>query len=343
MDINKFESTTEFEVIEMIAEGGMGQVFKARHKGIEGFEKIVAIKTMKSFIAKDDIFRDKFIDEAKLVANLIHENIVQIYQLGKLDDIYYFVLEFVNGISVHQFLEHHLIVNKDIPRELAVYICSRIARGLAYAHTRTDSNGDPMNIVHCDICPDNVLITDEGLPKITDFGIAKVRDADNKKGFAEGKPLFMAPEQARGEIVTPQTDMYSLGILLFTLLTCQLARDMEHGKTQIALKQAGAGHINWDSLPDDIDPDLKKILIKMLAVEPESRYKTTAELAGALEYHIYKDGYGPTIVTLANYMREEMPMLFKNSVRKQVDKTQIFQTKPLTPTENTEKTKVIDF
>jgi len=126
MDLEKFRAITEFEVIEMIAEGGMGQVFKARHKGIQGFEKIVAIKTMKSFIAKNDEFRERFIDEAKLVANLIHENIVQIYQLGQLGEMYYFVLEFVNGISVHQFLDHHLLARKQIPRELAVYICSRV-------------------------------------------------------------------------------------------------------------------------------------------------------------------------------------------------------------------------
>lgn len=341
MDINKFQATTEFEVIHMIAEGGMGQVFKARHKGIEGFEKIVAIKTMKSFIAKNDEFRERFIDEAKLVANLIHENIVQIYQLGQLGEMYYFVLEFVNGISVNEFLQHHILSRKPVPRELAVYICSRVARGLAYAHTRTDANGEPLNIVHCDICPDNVLITNEGLPKITDFGIAKVRDADANKGFAEGKPLFMSPEQARGDIVTPLSDIYSLGILLFLLLSGNSPRELEEGKTQIAVNRAGSGHINWDLLSDDIDTDLKQIIVKMLAFEPGSRYKDSSELASALEYHIYKDGYGPTIVTLANYMHKEMPGLFKIDVKKETAKNDIYVTKPYNPIDTSGKTEVV--
>ena len=309
MDIKKFQAETEFEFIDLIAEGGMGQVFKARHKGVEGFEKIVAIKTMKSFIAKNAEFRKRFIDEAKLVADLVHENIVQIYQLGKLGDMYYFVLEYVDGISLSQFFEHHMHLRKNIPHELAVFICSRIARGLAYAHSRTDSDGKLLNIVHCDICPDNILITNEGLTKITDFGIAKISDTDNNKETTEGKPVFMSPEQARGEILTQQSDIYSLGILLFLLLTGALARKLEAGKTQIALMRASTGDVDWDELPDDIDPALKQILIKMLAIEPERRYLSSSELASALEYHIYKDGYGPTIVSLAEYMRKEMPGL----------------------------------
>ena len=320
MNIKKFHSHTEFEFIDLIAEGGMGQVFKARHKGAEGFEKIVAIKTMKSFIAKNAEFRTRFIDEAKLVANLVHENIVQIYQLGKLGEMYYFVLEYVDGISLSQFFEHHVYLGKNIPHELAVFICSRVARGLSYAHSRTDVEGKPLNIVHCDICPDNVLITNEGLTKITDFGIAKIRDTNNNKETTEGKPTFMSPEQARGEILTQQSDIYSLGILMFLLLSGSFARELEEGKTRIALSRAGVGDVNWDELPDDIAPELKQILIKMLAVDPEGRYSSSSELASALEYHIYKDGYGPTIVTLAEYMRKEMPgLMMKSSTIKNSD------------------------
>ncbi len=342
MNIKKFQTQTEFEFIELIAEGGMGQVFKARHKGVAGFEKIVAIKTMKSFIAKNSEFRKRFINEAKLVANLVHENIVQIYQLGQLEEMYYFVLEYVNGISLHQFLDHHLTVKKSIPHKLAVFICSRIARGLAYAHSRTDSAGHPLNIVHCDICPDNVLITNEGLTKITDFGIAKMRDSNNNKALTEGKPLFMSPEQARGEILTQQSDIYSLGIVLFLLTSGMLTREFDKEKNQILLYRAGAGDVNWNKLPDDIDPALKQILIKMLAGEPEDRYSSSAELAAALEYHIYKDGYGPTIVTLAEYMQIEMPGLIKKSAHHTTERQTINQTTPIILNEDYRETVVMN-
>ncbi|OGV55244.1 MAG: hypothetical protein A2017_09460 [Lentisphaerae bacterium GWF2_44_16] len=299
----------EFKVVKTIAEGGMGTVYKAMQKGVEGFEKTVAIKTLLPGLSRDQKFIDMFIDEAKLVANLVHENIVQIYQLGKSEGSYYFVLEFVSGISLHEFQEFHNKIYVQMPQELAVFITSRIARGLAYAHSRLDQTGKPLKIVHCDVCPFNILITTEGLPKLTDFGIARAANLAQDNDSISGKLPFMSPEQAEGNDLDFRSDIYSLGIVLFYMLTGNCTRDITADFDQILLA-AVENHIDWDKLPLGFDNDLLKILKKMMAKNPDDRYSTTQELARELEYFIYRNGYGPTIVTLSEYMRKQMPYLF---------------------------------
>ena len=293
--------TLEFADIKKIAEGGQGAVYKAKQKGAEGFEKTVAIKMLLESASRNQQFVDLFIAEAKLVANLVHENIVQIYQLGKTGQNYYFVLEYINGISLYDFIMRHVNLQLQFPHSLAVFIASRVVRGLAYAHSRTDASGRPLNIVHCDVCPHNILITSEGLPKLTDFGIAKATSMVRSEFGLSGKLLFMSPEQARQKALDFRSDIYSLGAVLFNMLTGKPIRDL-HAKLGEVLAQARDGAVDWDEL-SGLDKDLLGILKRMLAIEPSARYQSTDELARDLEYHIYKDGYGPTIVTLANYMR----------------------------------------
>lgn len=309
--MKKCLSNTTYTIVDKIAEGGMGAVYKAQQKGIAGFEKTVAIKTLLGKLSKNRKFIDRFILEAKLVANLVHENIVQIYQLDRYRGKYFFVLEFVNGISLHNFAD---ILNKAkirLPEKLAVFTASRIARGLAYAHTRCDASGEPLSIVHCDVCPQNIMISTEGLPKLTDFGIAKATITGNIDSV-DGKLPFMSPEQARGEKLDFRSDIFSLGMVLFYMISGKSARQLNASFEDI-LKQARENEINWDALPDNIDKELLKIITKMLASSPDERYQDTAELARDLEYHIYKDGYGPTIVTLSEYMRKQMPALFEKA------------------------------
>ena len=308
--MKKICAKTEYEVTKLIAEGGMGAVYQARLLGAEGFEKIVAIKTLLEKYADDKIFVERFIAEAKLVANLIHENIVQTYQLNRDRRTYYFVLEYVDGISLFDLMEFHRKIKRRLPVELAVFIVSRVARGLAYAHSRCDGNGRPLNIVHCDVCPHNILINVEGVPKLTDFGIAKAAHMNFDQDRVAGKAAFMAPEQAtRGQKIDFRADIYSLGIVLFYLLSGTYTRHLDRSLPDI-LQEARQNKINWELLPKDLSVELMKILQHMLATDPEDRYGDTRILAQDLEYFIYKDGYGPTIVTLANYMRALMPGRF---------------------------------
>lgn len=303
------KSSSNYEIIREIASGGMGYVCKARLRGVEGFEKIVAIKTLLSRYARDDEFVKRFVFEAKLVANLVHENIVQIYHLDRNGSEYFFVLEFVDGISLYDFIEFHKAIDRRLPRNLAVFIASRAARALAYAHSRCDVDGKPLNIIHCDICPHNILINKEGVPKITDFGIAKAATVKDQ-GLISGKLAFMSPEQVLApDKLTAATDIYSLGVVLFYMLSNHYSRDV-HAERELLIDQIRSNYVNWSVLPDDLPEALLKILQRMLAEKPSDRYESCADLARSLEYYIYKDGYGPTIVSLAEYMRDLMPGRF---------------------------------
>ncbi len=299
--------SSEFTIIEKIAQGGMGAVYKASQKGVEGFEKTVAIKTLLNSLSADVKTVEMFICEAKLVANLVHENIVQIYQFGRQGGNYFFVMEYVDGTSLYDFLTIHSKINKTIPRELAVFIASRVARGLAYAHARKDHEGNPLNIVHCDVCPHNVLFTTEGVPKLADFGIAKAATMAKSEAIA-GKLPYMSPEQANKGAIDFRSDIYSLGVVLFNLLSGNLTRNVFLPLKEL-LAQVKTGYVAWEKLPKDLDPELRGMLEKMLAPDPADRYSSTDKLGRDLEYHIYKDGYGPTIVALAEYIRKLMPNL----------------------------------
>ncbi|MBU4199473.1 MAG: serine/threonine protein kinase [Verrucomicrobia bacterium] len=304
--------STQLVITRKIAEGGMGAVYEARQIGVEGFEKTVAIKTMSDNLTHArKQYAELFIAEAKLVADLVHENIVQIYQLGRSSSGYYIVMEYVHGLSLAQFIDHHRTLNLPLAVELAVHIISRIARGLAYAHQRQDAAGVPLEIVHRDVCPNNILITTEGLPKLADFGVAKVtKRLVLGDGSFVGKLLYMAPEQALKQHVDFRADMYSLGAVLFELLTFETIRPAEINFRAADAREWVAQPIPWHFLPQGLSGDLAAILNKMLAFTPGDRYQDTDHLARDLEYFIYKDGYGPTIQTMEEYLRRHFHYLY---------------------------------
>jgi eukaryotic-like serine/threonine-protein kinase len=306
------EDFFQFTITRKIAEGGMGAVYEAQEIGAEGFEKTVAIKTMLSKLIQKE-FSELFIAEAKLVANLVHENIVQIYQLGRLPGGYYIVMEYVNGIALANFISYHRILKIPVPEALAVFIAGRIARGLAYAHKRRDKEGNPLDIVHRDVCPNNILITTEGLPKLADFGVAKVaKSALLGDGLVVGKLVYMAPEQAQKKHVDYRADIFSLGAVLFEMLSCRPIREVGADTTVSHANELARQEIPWEHLPSSVHKDIRSILEKMLALDPKDRYQDTDTLAHALEYFIYRDGYGPTIQTLEQYLREHFGFLYTN-------------------------------
>jgi serine/threonine protein kinase len=303
--LKKLDDSIAFRIERTIASGGMGSVYEARQVGAAGFEKRVAIKTILPEFSADRRFVDLFIQEAKLVADLVHENIVQIYQFGLSKDGYYIVMEYINGLPLAEFIRMHAATKETIPEELAVFIVSRIARGLAYAHARVDRHGAPMNIVHRDICPNNILMTTEGLPKLADFGIAKAAtQVIRAKG---GKKSYMSPEQAGSGRVDFRSDIYSLGLVLFELLARRSARALW---TDQLAEAAREGRVDWLSLPPTVSPPVRAILERMLQLDPLRRYGATDQLAYDLEYAIYHKGYGPTVVTLENYLRQHFGGLY---------------------------------
>lgn len=292
-----------FELTEVLAEGGMGIVYDGTQRGAGNFSKRVAIKLIREEYSKIEEFRRNFIGEARLVANLIHTNIVQTYHLGEISGQYFMTMEFVDGITLEDFIRKHRETDQLIPADLAVFIVSRICRGLAYAHKKCDKAGRPLDIVHRDVNPRNIMLAHEGDVKLTDFGIAKAFDLMyNKEGeVIAGKDEYLSPEQARCEVTDARADLFSCAIILAEML---LGENIFEANSEIATRQ----NILELSIPDFnemnglIDPRLDDILQLGFKRDRNKRYQSAEHMLIALEKFVYGNGYGPTNEKLASYM-----------------------------------------
>lgn len=307
-----------YEIIRQIYEGGMGIVYEALQHGGRGFRKRVAIKVIRERLARQPDFLANFAGEARLVADLIHTNIVQTYHFGESDGACFICMELIRGVNLEQFLERANSAGRRLPVELAVFIVSRIARGLAYAHSKTDGTGTPLGIVHRDINPKNILIAYEGDVKLTDFGVAKARGfLTNKEGEeVAGKPEYMSPEQADFLITDRRSDLFSVGVVLSQLLTNQ---NIFRGPTPDESRQRvlELPIPDFTRLAPEIEPKLSQILQRTLERDLSRRYQTADELLYDLEFFIYHRGYGPTNETLGRFIRE----LFREESKPTADPT----------------------
>lgn len=296
-----------YELTRTIAEGGMGVVYEAYQYGTDQFAKHVAIKVIKEEFSAIQEFRNNFIGEARLVADLIHTNIVQTYHLGSISGQYFMVMEYVNGITNEDFVHKHMETQQLVPIDLAVFIVSRVCRGLAYAHAKTDRDGRLQNIVHRDVGPKNIMLAAEGDVKLTDFGIAKALDLMyNEEGeVIAGKDEYLSPEQARCEITDHRADLFSCGIVLAELLlgyNIFEGEDPEETRDRILNLELP----DFPRMREDIDDKLHAIIVKSLTRDRESRYQSAGEMLTALEVYLYSDGYGPTNEKLASYLKDLM-------------------------------------
>lgn len=314
-----------YELSRLIAEGGMGVVYEGRQHGTDEFCKVVAIKLIKEEFSAIEEFRNNFIGEARLVADLIHTNIVQTYHLGSLGDQYFMVMEYVNGLNTEDFIAKHIETNQHVPIDLAVFIVSRICRGLAYAHQKEDTFGRPLGIVHRDVGPKNVMLAYEGDVKITDFGIAKALDLMyNEEGeVIAGKDEYLSPEQARKEVTDHRADIFPCGIFLAELIlgyNIFEGEDPEDTRDKI---------LNLDlpdfrRMRDGVDDRLNEILYKALNRDKDARYQTAYEMLTALEMYIYGEGYGPTNEKLAVYLKD----LYSNDGESASERYHMSKTQP---------------
>ena len=241
MALFTIESDFRYEIVRKIFEGGMGIVYEAEQHGAREFVKRVAIKIIRPNFASQKMFIENFIGEAKLVADLIHTNIVQTYHLGEAKGVCFICMELIRGVNLEQFTQQLADKNRKLPKELAVFITSRIARGLAYAHAKTDKDGRPLGIVHRDVSFKNIMIAFEGDVKLTDFGIAKARGflTDQEGEVVAGKADFMSPEQADFQITDKRSDLFSAGVVLAHLL---LGRNMFKGDNRRGIAPADYEH-----------------------------------------------------------------------------------------------------
>jgi serine/threonine protein kinase len=294
-----------YDIVRKIFEGGMGIVYEAEQHGAREFIKRIAIKVVRQNYADQKQFIDNFIGEAKLVADLIHTNIVQTYHLGETRGIYFIAMELIRGVNLEQFAQQLLDKRRVLPKELAVFIVSRVTRGLAYAHAKTDKDGKPLGIVHRDVSFKNIMIAFEGDVKLTDFGIAKARGflVDNEGEVVAGKADYMSPEQANFQITDKRSDLFSAGVVLAHLL---LGRNLFKGTTAEESRQRmmNLPIPDFRTLDNRVDDRLNDILHRVLAREVDKRYPTADELLYDLEHYIYHSGYGPTNETLGKYIRD---------------------------------------
>src|SRR2546427_690907 len=295
----------QYEIVRKIFEGGMGVVYEAEQFGARGFVKRLAIKVIRQNYANQKQFIDNFIGEAKLVADLIHTNIVQTYHLGETRGVYFIAMELIRGVNLEQFAQQLTDKRHVLPKELAVFIVSRVARGLAYAHAKSDKDGKPLGIVHRDVSFKNIMIAFEGDVKLTDFGIAKARGllVDNEGEVVAGKADYMSPEQANFQVTDKRSDLFSAGVVLGHLL---LGRNLFKGSSPEESRQRmmNLPIPDFRALDERIDGRLNEILHRVLARDLEKRYPTADELLYDLEHYIYHSGYGPTNETLGRYIRE---------------------------------------
>jgi serine/threonine-protein kinase len=300
----------KYELTNKIAEGGMGLVYEAVQKGTGNFRKTVAIKLIREEYSSIPEFQKNFIGEAKLVADLIHTNIVQTYHLGQIGGQYFMTMEFVRGVNLEQFIERHNELGLPVPLDMAVFIASRVCRGLSYAHTKMDKEGRLLGIVHRDVNPKNVMLANEGDVKLTDFGIAKALDLMyNEEGkIIPGKDEYLSPEGASYAVTDGRSDLFSLAIVLTeTLLGKNIFRGANRLESRRSILTMPLPH--FASLRAYIDPRLEAIICKALQRDRDKRYQTAFEMLTDLEMYLYSDRYGPTNEKLAVYLAQIFPSI----------------------------------
>ncbi|MBA3685512.1 MAG: serine/threonine protein kinase [Planctomycetes bacterium] len=306
--MQEIQYLTAYQIIRKIASGGMGSVYLAEQLGADGFRKIVAIKTIKKEYLKNKENVDLFVGEAKLVADLIHENVLQVYQLGQTKGIYYIVMEYAHGKNLADFIKEHKTRGKVTNVEIGAFIVSRVCRALHYAHDAKSMTGQPLNIVHRDVTPSNVIITFGGVVKLTDFGIAKAVSmaTPDEAEVIMGKLPYMSPEQAKFIGTTRQSDVFSLGLVMYELLTNTVVYNV-NDIDDLVDKMDNYSIKPPRRLNPHIPEKLEQIMIRALEVNAANRYNTAKEFGQDLEHYMYDGGYGPTNEKLQRYLGRLFP------------------------------------
>lgn len=271
--VRTIEYRGQFRLLRRIASGGMATVYEAEQMGDRGFTKRVALKVIHDKYARQPEWLQLFIDEAKLSANLVHGNIVQIYQFEEVDGQFYMAMEYIRGVTLRALIDHHRAIGEPMPAPLGAYIVSRVCRALDYAHNFVDDSGNRLYIVHRDVSPGNVLLTWDGQVKLADFGIAKarsMRDPAEERRMTIGKKHYMSPQQIVGENVDWRTDIFSTGVVLFELLALQqLFREQE---TEAALDEVViAPSPDLRRLLPELDQSITGLLSLAIAKDPMLR------------------------------------------------------------------------
>ena len=303
----------KYELIERIATGGMAEVYLARSFGVAGFERRLVIKLIRPEHAQDPRFISLFINEAKIGVHLNHPNIVQVYELNKVNQTYYIAMEQLRGCDLNKLVKTLRIDEEQIDLPVAVAIVAEACRGLAFAHNVTDNAGEHLGLVHRDVSPHNLFVTFAGEVKLMDFGIARLMNTEQGRiaGSTPGRPgggkyAYMSPEQAHGTRVDRRTDVFSAAIVLWELIVGhRLYQDPDPTVKLEAVKKAEIPHPN--TFGADIDDALWGILCKALSRDPKDRYATAAAMEEELRTWIYGERSRVEAANIPRFMQRTFP------------------------------------
>ena len=295
----------KYLLLERVNVGGMAEVFKAKQFGVEGFERLLAVKRILPSIAEDQEFITMFVDEAKIAVQLTHANIAQIFDLGKVGDSYFIALEYVSGKDLRGLFDRARKRGETVPVPMACYTMMKVCEGLDYAHNKKDPSGRELNLVHRDVSPQNILLSHDGEVKVIDFGIAKAagKAGRTQAGILKGKFGYMSPEQVRGLPLDRRSDVFAVGIVLYELLT---GERLFVGESDFSTLEKVR---NVEIMPPStynrrIPEELEQIVLKALAKDVEDRYQTAMDLHDDLQSFMYTSGNFFSRKDLSTYMRK---------------------------------------
>lgn len=283
---------SRYRITERVASGGMAEVFKGVAESLQGFRKNIAIKRILPALTQNKKFVAMFLDEARLSLSLQHANVVQVFDIGHSEDTYFIVMEYVDGVDLKALIEWRRRLGKRLPLAVTLNIINEICKGLAYAHELVNPETErPVGIVHRDISPPNVLISRQGEVKVADFGLAKATSQleTTEPGVVKGKMSYLSPEAARGEEVDSRSDIFSVGILLYELLT---GKRLFYGETDYQtvelVRNAKIPPIRAQN--PDVEQELEDVVRKALAQKVEDRFQSATDLQEELAKYSYSRG-----------------------------------------------------
>ena len=294
-----------YQLLEPLAKGGMAEVFKARLGGAAGTEKLVCIKRILPHLSRNHDFLALFVKEARIALPLTHGNITQVFDFGEEEGIYYLAMEYIAGRNLHEVLDRVREGGAKLDIAASLFVGAEVCKGLQYAHSFVDPHGQRQAVVHRDVTPQNILISFNGEVKLTDFGIAlaATKVPGGEDGVVRGKACYLSPEQVEGNPGVPASDIFSLGSVLYEMLTgVRIFQAEDELATLARVRQAAVDPPSRHN--PEIDEELDALVLKALARDPEQRYAKAGDLQVALATQLHKRAPGFTADQLAGIVKD---------------------------------------
>jgi eukaryotic-like serine/threonine-protein kinase len=297
------EKLGRYQLLALLATGGMAEIYLARQTGIKGFERLVVVKRILPHLARKSRFVEMFLDEARIAAQLSHPNIVQIFDLGHEDGEYYIAMEYLEGESLGYLVREGRSGGHFLPSQLAAAIVGQVCDGLDYAHKFKDETGKPLNIVHRDVSPHNIIVLFSGGVKLVDFGIARAASQSHQTeaGTRKGKLTYMPPEQYMSNPVDARSDVFSLGAVMWELLTRRrlFKRESEAAVIQAILNQPVPEVLE---IRPDISPDLAAVAMRALRRDPAERFQDAGAMGATIRESLRASGAAAGMPEIAAFV-----------------------------------------